>query len=185
MKPRAATPEDAAAIADIYAHFVTGSSVSFETEPPGEAAMRARLEAGGGLYPWLVGEAGNGSILGYAYAARFRDRPAYRFAVETSVYLRADAAGRGLGQRLYEPLLAALEAQGFTQAIAAITLPNEASVRLHERLGFERAGTYRQVGWKLGAWHDVGLWQRRLARAGRPPVEPLPLSVIPDLIRDP
>jgi phosphinothricin acetyltransferase len=174
MKPRAATPADAAAIAEIYAPFVTGSAVSFETEPPGEAAMRARIEAGGELYPWLVGEAEDGSLLGYAYAARFRDRPAYRFAVETSVYLRSGAGGRGLGRRLYQPLLAMLEAQGFTQAIAAITLPNEASVRLHERLGFERAGIYRQVGWKLGAWHDVGLWQKALAKAGAPPEEPRP-----------
>ena len=175
MRPRAATPDDAAAIADIYAPFVKGSSVSFETEPPDEAAMRARIEAGGELYPWLVAEEG-GTILGYAYAARFRDRPAYRFAVETSVYLRPGAGGRGLGRLLYEPLLAMLEAQGFTQAIAAITLPNEASVRLHERLGFERAGTYRQVGWKLGAWHDVGLWQRALASAGGPPAEPRPAA---------
>jgi phosphinothricin acetyltransferase len=178
MKPRAATPDDAAAIADLYAPFVTASAVSFETEPPGAEAMRARIEAGGGLYPWLLGEAQDGTLLGYAYAARFRDRPAYRFTVETSVYLRADAAGRGLGRRLYAPLLAILEAQGFTQAIAAITLPNEASVRLHERLGFERAGTYRQVGWKFGAWHDVGLWQRALATAGTPPEEPhKPLSL--------
>lgn len=174
MKPRAATPDDAAAIADIYAPFVRESAVSFDTEPPDEAAMRARIEAGGGLYPWLVGEDEDGVLLGYALAARFRDRPAYRFTVETSVYLRSDVAGRGIGRRLYEPLLAILEAQGFTQAIAAITLPNEASVRLHERLGFERAGTYRQVGWKFGAWHDVGLWQRALAPAGTPPAEPQP-----------
>ena len=165
-------PDDAAAIAEIYAPFVTESAVSFETEPPDEAAMRARIEAGGDLYPWLVAEEA-GTVVGYAYAARFRDRPAYRFAVETSVYLRPGAGGRGLGRRLYEPLLAMLEAQGFTQAIAAITLPNEASVRLHERLGFERAGIYRQVGWKLGAWHDVGLWQRGLAAAGTPPEEPI------------
>jgi L-amino acid N-acyltransferase YncA len=176
MTPRAATSDDAAAIADIYAPFVSQSAVSFETEPPDEAAMRARIEAGGGLYPWLVGEEDR-TILGYAYAARFRDRPAYRFTVETSVYLRADAAGRGFGRRLYEPLLAMLEAQGFTQAIAAITLPNEASIRLHERLGFETAGTYRQVGWKFGVWHDVGLWQRALAKAGSPPVEPRPVRL--------
>jgi len=174
MRPRAATPDDAAAIAEIYAPFVRGSAVSFETDPPDEAAVRARIEAGGGLYPWLVGEDEDETILGYAYAARFRDRPAYRFTVETSVYLRAGAAGRGLGRRLYEPLLAMLEAQGFTQAIAAITLPNDASVRLHERLGFVLAGTYRQVGWKLGAWHDVGLWQKALARAATPPADPRP-----------
>jgi L-amino acid N-acyltransferase YncA len=172
VRLRVATPDDAAAIAEIYAPFVSASAVSFETEPPGVEAMRARIEAGGGLYPWLVGEAEDG-ILGYAYAARFRERPAYRFAVETSVYLRRDAGGKGLGGRLYRPLLAMLVDQGFTQAIAAITLPNQASISLHERLGFERAGTYRQVGWKLDAWHDVGLWQRALASAGTPPAEPV------------
>jgi phosphinothricin acetyltransferase len=177
MRLRAATPDDAAAVAEIYAPFVTASAVSFETEPPGAAAMRERIESGRGVYPWLIGEARDGSILGYAYAGPFRTRPAYRFAVETSIYLRSDACGRGLGMKLYEPLLAILVAQGFTQAIAAISLPNEASVRLHERLGFERAGTYRQVGWKLGAWHDVGLWQRPLAEAAMPPAEPRPASL--------
>ncbi|HEX8224614.1 MAG TPA: GNAT family N-acetyltransferase [Allosphingosinicella sp.] len=174
MRLRAAAPDDAAAIAEIYAPFVTASPVSFETEPPDAAAMRARIEAGGELYPWIAAEAEDGALLGYAYAARFRERPAYRFTVETTVYLRREASGRGLGARLYKPLLASLEAQGFTQAIAAITLPNVASVALHERLGFEPAGTYRRVGWKLGAWHDVGLWQKPLAPAGSPPAEPRP-----------
>ena len=173
MRLRAATPDDAAAIAEIYAPFVTASVVSFETDPPDAAAIRARIEAGGALYPWIVAEE-EGAMLGYAYATRFRERPAYRFTVETTVYLRADAAGRGLGSRLYAPLIATLEAQGFTQAIAAITLPNEASVRLHERLGFAPAGTYRQVGWKLDGWNDVGLWQRPLAPAATPPAEPRP-----------
>lgn len=177
MRLRAATPGDAAAIADIYAPYVTGSVVSFETEPPDASAVRARIEAGGSLYPWIAAEAEDGSLVGYAYAARFRDRPAYRFTVETTIYLRRAAQGQGLGRRLYAPLIALLEAQGFTQAIAAITLPNEASIRLHERLGFEPAGTYRQVGWKLGEWHDVGLWQRRLAPAAVPPVEPRPLRL--------
>jgi phosphinothricin acetyltransferase len=174
MRLRPATPGDAAAIAEIYAPFVTASNVSFETEPPDATAMRARIEGGGDLYPWLVGESEDGTILGYAYAAPFRPRPAYRFTVETTVYLRPEACGRGLGLRLYAPLLAILEAQGFAQAIAAITLPNAASVRLHERLGFAAAGTYRQVGWKLGAWHDVGLWQRPLAPPEAPPAEPRP-----------
>ncbi|MEA3008661.1 MAG: hypothetical protein QOJ91_353 [Sphingomonadales bacterium] len=178
MRLRAATPADAADIAEIYAAFVIGTAVSFEIEPPGEAAMRLRMAAGDDLYPWLVGEE-EGAILGYAYSARFRERTAYRFAVETSVYLRSDARGRGLGRQLYEPLLTTLEAQGFTQAIAAITLPNEASVRLHESLGFERAGTYRQVGWKLDAWHDVGLWQRALAASASPPAEPKPPQMEP------
>ena len=174
MRLRAATADDAAAIADIYAPYVAASAVSFETDPPDAEAMRTRIEAGGILYPWIVAEEAGQAILGYAYAARFRERPAYRFTVETSVYLRPDSCGRGLGAALYAPLLATLEAQGFTQAIAAITLPNAASVRLHERLGFQPAGTYRQVGWKVGGWHDVGLWQRALAQAAAPPSEPRP-----------
>jgi L-amino acid N-acyltransferase YncA len=177
MRLRPATPADAAAIAEIYAPFVTGSAVSFETEAPDADAMRTRIQAGGGLYPWIAAEAGDGTLLGYAYAARFRERPAYRFTVETSVYLRSGEAGRGLGRQLYSPLLAILEAQGFTQAIAAITLPNPASVALHERLGFASAGSYRGVGWKLGAWHDVGLWQRALAQAAEPPAEPAPARI--------
>jgi L-amino acid N-acyltransferase YncA len=173
VRLRAATPDDAAAIAGIYASYVAASVVSFETDAPDAEAMRERIEAAAPLYPWLVGDDA-GAILGYSYAAPFRPRPAYRFTVETTIYLRPDACGRGLGAALYAPLLAILEAQGFTQAIAAITLPNEASVRLHERLGFQPAGTYRQVGWKLGAWHDVGLWQRALAPATTPPSEPRP-----------
>ncbi|HYD38135.1 MAG TPA: GNAT family N-acetyltransferase [Allosphingosinicella sp.] len=173
MRLRAATPGDVAAIADIYRPYVEASAVSFETAAPDADAFRTRIEAGG-LYPWIVAEEAGGAILGYAYAARFRDRPAYRFTVETSVYLRRDSRGRGLGEALCAPLLASLEAQGFTQAIAAITLPNDASVRLHERLGYAPAGVYRRVGWKLGAWHDVGLWQRPLAPAATPPAEPGP-----------
>ncbi|HYE29465.1 MAG TPA: GNAT family N-acetyltransferase [Allosphingosinicella sp.] len=174
MRLRSATPDDAAAIADLYASYVTGSAVSFETEAPDAEAMRARIEGTGALYPWIAAEAGDGTLLGYAHAARFRERSAYRFTVETTIYLRPETAGRGLGRRLYAPLIATLEAQGFTQAIAAITLPNPASVALHERLGFGQAGTYLEVGWKLGAWHDVGLWQRALAPAASPPVEPRP-----------
>jgi phosphinothricin acetyltransferase len=172
VRIRAATPGDAAALAAIYAPYVTGSHISFETEAPDAAEMGARIESAGGLHPWLMAVDGDGEALGYAYSAPFRTRAAYRFAVETTVYLRRDAHGRGLGRLLYEPLLATLEAQGFTQAIAAIALPNEASVALHERLGFSHAGTYRQVGFKLGRWWDVGLWQRPLAPATASPAEP-------------
>ena len=171
---RLAAAEDAAAVAALYAPYVTQSAVSFETEPPDEAGFRARIEAGGDLYPWLVAQ-DEGALVGYASASAFRPRPAYRFTVETSVYLAADAVGRGVGGRLYSALLETLEAQGFTQAIGAITLPNPASVALHERLGFVRAGTYRDVGWKLEKWHSVGLWQRALAATG-PPRGPLPLT---------
>jgi L-amino acid N-acyltransferase YncA len=172
---RAATPDDAASLSDLYAPYVRGSAVSFEVEPPDTAEMRRRIESGGDLYPWLVAEAG-GTILGYAYAAAFRSRAAYRFAVETTVYARLEAQGRGVGTRLYGALLAGLAAQGFTQAIGAITLPNPASVALHEKLGFRRSGTYAEVGWKLGRWHDVGLWQRPLGAGAKAPTEPLGLA---------
>ena len=177
MRLRRASPEDAAAIAAIYAPYVTASAVSFETEPPDADAMRARIEAGGELYPWLVAEE-EGEVLGYAYASAFRARPAYRYVVETSVYLAGGAQGRGIGTALYGALIRTLEAQGFAQAIGAITLPNAPSVRLHEALGFVQAGTYRQVGWKMGAWHDVGLWQRALAPATDPPREPVAFADI-------
>jgi phosphinothricin acetyltransferase len=180
MRIRAATPADAASIADIYAPYVTASAVSFEAEPPAPDEIRARMAAGAELYPWLAAEEEEGDgLAGYAYAAAFRTRIAYRFTVETTIYLRAEAQGRGLGRLLYAPLLALLERQGFTQAIAAIALPNDASVRLHERIGFRHAGTYAQVGCKLGQWWDVGLWQRGLAPAGQPPSEPLPLDAVP------
>lgn len=178
MRLRPATPGDAAAVASIYAPYVTGSVVSFETDPPDARAMRARIEAGGDLYPWFVAEEEEEAVLGYAYACAFRPRPAYRFTVETSVYLAAHAQGRGLASQLYGLLIGTLEAQGFAQAIAAITLPNPASVRLHERHGFVRAGTYEKVGWKMGGWHDVGLWQRPLASPATPPAEPLPFARI-------
>ena len=175
MKIRAATSDDAAAVAAIYAPYVDATIVSFEEVAPGAAEMAARIAAGGTLYPWLIAEQ-DGEILGYASASAFRTRSAYRFAVETSVYLRQSAEGRGIGSALYQPLLASLERQGFTQAIAAISLPNPASVRLHERFGFAPAGTYRQVGWKMGRWIDVGLWQRPLATPATPPQEPQPIS---------
>ena len=178
MTIRLATAADAAAIAAIYAPYVTDTPVSFEAEAPDEAEMRRRIGEGGSLYPWLVAEDEDGAILGYASASRFRPRHAYRFAVETSVYLDAGAHGRGLGRTLYERLLAILTAQGFTQAIAAITLPNPASVRLHEKLGFAVAGTYRDVGQKFGAWHSVGLWQKALAEATPNPEEPHPFSEV-------
>lgn len=174
MRPRPAAPADAAGIAAIYAAFVTGSAVSFETEAPGPDEMATRMASGGALYPWLVAEDEGGALLGYAYAAPFRTRRAYRFTVETTVYLRPGAEGQGTGRALYAPLLELLTAQGFTHAIAAIALPNDPSVRLHERVGFAAAGVYREVGWKLGEWWDVGLWQRKLATPSRPPDEPRP-----------
>lgn len=178
MRIRRATAEDAAAIASIYAPYVSASEISFEMEPPDEAEIARRMAEGGDLYPWLVACDSGGPPLGYAYGCAFRTRPAYRFAVETTVYVAADAHRRGIGSLLYRALLPILEAQGFTQAIAAITLPNEPSARLHEALGFARAGTYEDVGFKLGQWRSVGLWQRALAPMAAAPEEPKPVSAV-------
>jgi phosphinothricin acetyltransferase len=176
---RLATPGDAAAIAAVYAPYVTDGFVSFETEPPDEREMRRRIASGGPLYPWLAVEL-DGRVAGYASASPFRPRAANRYTVETSVYLGPGHVGRGLGRPLYGRLLALLERQGFAQAIGAISLPNEASVRLHEALGFAEAGVYRKVGWKCGRWLDVGLWQRPLAPATVPPTEPKPFAEVWD-----
>lgn len=178
MKLRAATAADAATLAAIYAPYVTDSIVSFETEPPSPDDFRARVEAAGDRYPWIVAVDDGDEPAGYSYATAFRARPAYRFVVETSVYLAPRALRQGIGERLYRSLLATLEAQGFAQAIGAITLPNPGSVALHQKLGFQPAGTYRDVGWKMGGWHSVSLWQRRLAPATVPPAEPRSVAEI-------
>lgn len=176
MRIRLAAAGDAAALAAIYAPYVSDTTVSFETEPPDAAEMAARIEAGGDLYPWFVACGEADEPLGYASAGAFRTRRAYRFTVETSVYLARGAEGRGLGRRLYETLLATLEAQGFAQAIGAISLPNPASVALHEKLGFVETGIYRDVGFKLGLWVSVGLWQKPLAALAEQPAEPRPYA---------
>ena len=180
MRIRLATADDAAAIASIYAPYVTGSAVSFETEPPDATEMRARIGAGAGLYPWLAALDDDGGLLGYAYACAFRARKAYRFSVETTIYVADSAQRRGVGGALYGRLIPLLEAQGFVQAIAAITLPNDASVRLHEAHGFAPAGVYREVGWKLGEWRSVGLWQRALAPLSDAPEEPKTVAQVWD-----
>jgi phosphinothricin acetyltransferase len=176
VKVRAATADDAAAIAAIYAPYVTGTVISFETEAPDAAEIARRMAGDAGTYPWLAACDDDGALLGYAYATAFRLRPAYRFSVETTVYVAGHAHGRGIGRALYAALLPVLEAQGYVQAIAAITLPNPASVALHERFGFRRIGAYQEVGFKHGGWHSVGLWQRALAPLGDTPAEPKPLA---------
>ena len=177
MKVRAATADDAAAIASLYAPYVVGSIVSFETQPPDADEMALRISGADGLYPWLAACDGE-ELLGFAYASAFRSRPAYRFTVETSVYVADGAHRRGIGTLLYRALLPVLEAQGYAQAIAAITLPNEASVRLHEAVGFAQIGTYEKVGFKFREWRSVGLWQRALAPLSTRPEEPKPVALV-------
>ncbi len=167
---RAATAADAEAIAGIYAPYVRGSTISFETEPPGAATMAERMGASP-LHPWLVATDEDGLVLGYAYATAFKARAAYRWTVETSVYLAGDQRGKGVGRLLYAALLATLKAQGFVQAIAVIALPNDWSISMHESVGFRRAGQLREVGWKSGSWLDIGYWQAELDEPSDPPAE--------------
>ncbi|WP_137284226.1 arsinothricin resistance N-acetyltransferase ArsN1 family B [Halorussus salinisoli] len=163
MRIRLADEADAAAVRDIYAPVVENTAVSFEDEPPSEGEMADRIADTLPRYPWLVCETESGDeIAGYAYAGTHRKRGAYRWSVDVSVYVAADHRGKGLGRGLYESLLELLRLQGFYNAYAGIALPNEASVALHESLGFEQVGVYESVGYKRGEWRDVGWWQLQL-----------------------
>jgi L-amino acid N-acyltransferase YncA len=172
---RSADPErDAAACAAIYAPHVEASATSFEAEPPSAEELAPRIERTTATHPWLIAER-DGEALGFAYACEHRSRAAYRWAVDVSVYIRDGNRGEGLGRSLYEELFERLRRQRFRIACAGITLPNEASVALHQGLGFVPVGVYRRIGWKQGAWHDVGWWQLDLdPTAEEPPEEPLP-----------
>jgi phosphinothricin acetyltransferase len=171
---RLASAADAAALAAIYGYYVRETAISFESEPPRADEMERRLAAIGARHPWLVAESG-GSLLGYAYAGEHRSRAAYRWDVDVAVYLDRAAHRCGLGRRLYSALFGLLRQQGYVNAYAGIALPNAASVGLHEALGFVPVGVYRQVGYKQGAWHDVGWWALRLQVPPLPPAEPVPL----------
>jgi L-amino acid N-acyltransferase YncA len=158
---RMATPADGGQIADVYAPAITAAVISFEMEPPGAAEMGQRVAETVVTHPWLVAER-DGEVAGYARAGRFKDRAAYQWSVETSVYIRTTAHRSGLGRALYGVLFDLLVLQGFYRAYAGVTLPNAASVGLHESLGFTPVGVYRAAGYKFGAWHDVGWWERGL-----------------------
>lgn len=173
MIRHAAPNSDGAACAAIYGPYVDGAATSFEESPPVAAELATRIERVSTTHPWLVSER-DGRVVGFAYAAPHRARPAYRWTAETSVYVDPAHHGLGVGRELYEALLGLLRRQGLHVACAGITLPNDASIGLHEALGFERIGVYRRVGYKAGAWRDVGWWQLFLASAdGGVPPEPL------------
>ncbi len=168
---RAASPDDAPACAAIYAPYVEQTAITFELEPPTPAEMAARITTCSRKHAWLVLEDA-GAVVGYAYGGVFNRRAAYRWACEVSVYLEMGRRRTGAGRALYEALLARLAARGYRQAIGGMTLPNDASVGLHRALGFEPVGTYRDIGYKLGHWHDVAWMQAPLGGAGEPPPEP-------------
>ena len=155
---RLATADDAEPVQGIYAPIVRDTVISFEVDPPSVAEMRQRILDTLAHWPWLVCEH-DGDVIGYAYAGKYRVRAAYQWSVDVSVYIHERARRRGVGRALYSALLRILALQGFYNAQAGITLPNAASVRLHEAMGFQPIGVYRKIGYKLGAWHDVGWWQ--------------------------
>lgn len=177
---RLATPDDADQVHAVYAPYCL-TPISFEREPPGVAEMRRRLEKTLAEYPWLVC-ADAGAVVGYVYAGRHRERAAYQWSVDTTVYIHEQWRGQGIGRALYTALLGVLPLQGYVNAYAGVTLPNPASVGLHEAVGFRRVGVYEQVGFKCGAWHDVAWFQRPLQPR---PAEPPPLRPLSEVLQMP
>lgn len=158
---RPAIAADAARCAEIYRPFVTDGWVSFEIAPPDIGEMERRIETYSASHGWLVAEVA-GRIAGYAYGSPHRVREAYQSSCDVTVYVDPDYERQGIGRALYRELLAQLAARGFHAAFAGIALPNPGSVGLHEAMGFAPLGVYREVGWKMGGWRDVGWWQRLL-----------------------
>ena len=183
LRLRIATAHDAEALLAIYRPIVERTHISFELDPPSTAEMARRVAEYGAFAPYLVCEEA-GAILGFAYASPFRPRRAYRFSVETTVYVVENARRRGVASRLYRALIACLREQGFVTAVAGIALPNEPSVALHERLGFERAALLPAVGFKLGAWRDVGWWTLRLRAPPAEPEDPLAAAALGSFLAD-
>jgi phosphinothricin acetyltransferase len=171
---RLAAPADAEAIQAIYAPFVRETAISFETEAPNVAEIARRVEETLANYPWLVWD--KRGIGAFAYASAHRSRAAYQWSVDVSAYVAPGHQRRGIGRALYRALFEILAAQGFVIAHAGITLPNPASIGLHEAVGFRPLGTYDHVGFKLGRWHAVGWWQRRLREPPEAPQEPIALA---------
>lgn len=173
---RTAEISDAAAIQAIYAPMIERTAISFELEPPSVEEMAKRIESTLPTYPYLVAER-DGQVIGYAYGSQHRAREAYRWSVDVTVYIAPEMHRSGVGRKLYDVLLPILKRQRFHAAYAGIALPNDGSVGLHEALGFAHIGTYPEVGFKHGAWHDVGYWRIALD-VTNPPLPPLPFTEI-------
>jgi L-amino acid N-acyltransferase YncA len=159
---RPATVADAAAVAGIYNHYVTDTVVTFEEEPVPVAEFAGRIaEVQSASLPWLLAERG-GVVAGYAYGAKWRARSAYRFSIESTVYLAHDQGGQGIGSLLYTRLFTLLRERGIHAVMGGISLPNAASVALHVKFGFKKVAHFEQAGFKFNRWIDVGYWQRLL-----------------------
>jgi phosphinothricin acetyltransferase len=176
-KIRFAQPSDAAGILAIYAPFCESTCVTYEVVAPTMTQMEERIAHITSEYPWLIGEI-DGQIAGYVYGSRYRERKAYQWAVNVAVYVDPNQHRRGLARILYETLFEILRVEGFYKALAGISLPNPASVGLHERLGFRPSAIIPGVGYKLGRWLDVGWWQLDLQPRGSEPGDPLPFSTM-------
>lgn len=175
MHIRLATPDDAAGILAIYKPVVEQTAISFELAPPTVEDMRGRIAKTMPQYPYLVCEA-DGVVAGYVYGSTFRSRPAYQWTVEVTVYVHEDYRKRGIARALYTALFALVKAQGYMTALSVIALPNDASIYLHESMGFETVGVFRNVGYKLGKWHDTGWWQLALNDALLNTYPPKPIT---------
>lgn len=181
---RLATPDDAAGILAIYAPYIENTSFTFETEVPAVGEFAERIRTYLLTWPWLVCET-NGKITGYAYATRHRERTAYQWCTESSIYIHDDFQKAGIGKALYTALFEILKKQGFRNVYAVINLPNEKSVAFHERLGFHYFATYEHVGYKLGKWKNVGWWRLIVNEFGNEPTAPVKFSTLQkDFIAD-
>lgn len=170
---RLATPADAEAMLAIYAPYIRDTSITFETEVPSVADFAKRVEHYLENFPWLVFEV-DGEIAGYAYASRYRERIAYQWSLECSVYVSEKFFRKGIARKLYAKLFELLKLQGFTLVYAVINLPNDESVALHESMGFTYFATYEKVGYKLGRWKNVGWWKLQLNDFADEPPAPVP-----------
>ena len=176
MLIRPARPEDAQAIAAIYSHYVRETVVTFACHEPSAAHYAAQIKEG--VSPFLVAES-DGHVAGFAYAAPFRQKEAFRWDVELTIYLQPGHGRHGVGSRLMKSLLALLHRQGYLLAYSCVTLPNEGSLRLHRRFGFEELGVFPRTGYKLGRWCDVIWLQLALDECVPEPGEPIPFRDLP------
>jgi phosphinothricin acetyltransferase len=158
MNIRNVHPDDAAQIAEIYNYYIKNTHQTFETEPLSADEMRARIAGISENYPYVVAEE-DGTIYGYAFATQFKMRQAYEYSAEVSIYVKNDAKQKGIGSQIYEKLFEQLRQTDIHALVAGISLPNDGSVRFHEKLGFEKVAHFKEVGYKLGRWVDVGYWE--------------------------
>lgn len=172
---RVATKDDAAAMLEIYAPFILNSGITQETEIPHVEDFQKRIESTLKERPWIVYDI-NGEIAGYAYGGKHRDRKGYQWCVESSLYISEKHFGTGIAHALYAALFDILRLQGFVNAYAVITLPNDRSTAFHEKFGFYYFTTYKKIGYKLGQWHDVGWWQYDVNPHSEDPKDPVKFS---------